>query len=136
MNINQDPLNKLTSDDFGAEDRDKLATLLQPYVVFDKNFEKLQFREPFYLLDVNVDKLEVIFLAEKARAIRLKDENNEGLAQRDLIILNVMPKGSIKSSLKKLADKKQVTKNTKGKYTIPNYRLSQLFDKYLKDNDR
>jgi hypothetical protein len=126
-----DPLLKLVSGDFRAEDREKLASLLQLYVVFDENLKEPHFREPFYILDSNADKLEVIFLAEKARSLLFENGENEGLRQSNLIALEIMPGGSVKSTLWKLVDDKQIRKNAQQLYYIPNYRLPQLFAKYL-----
>jgi len=134
-NTHTDPLEQLIAEDFRAEDRTRLATLLAPYVAFDKNSKELRFKEPFQGL-VNTDKLEIAFLAEKARALLFKDEANEGLGQGDIIALDIMPAGSVKSTLKRLFDPKQIRKSSNGKYTIPNYRLLELFNKYIAKEDK
>jgi len=134
MDTQSDPLEKLFKDNSSiqAEEREKLAIMLEPYVVLgnNKDFRSMNFKAPFLEL-ANIGKLEIIFLAEKARALYLKDEESEGLGQGDLIALKAMPTGSVKSSLKKLFDDKRVVQTPKGKYIIPSYRLPELFTKYL-----
>lgn len=125
-----DALLQLVSEDIKEEDREKLATLLMPYVGFDKNSKELRVKEAFQKIGNNYDKLELVFIAEKARSLLFEDGKNEGLAQSDIITLNIMPIGSVKSSLKKLYDTKKIRKTPQGKYFIPPYRLSELFTKY------
>jgi len=127
-----DPLQNLISDDFKTEDREDLALLLTPYVSFDKNSKKMSFKESFQKIDNNAEKLEMVFLAEKAQSLLFDGGENEGFSQIDIISLDIMPPGSVKSTLKKMFDKKAVRKSSTGKYMIPNYRLPELFDKYLK----
>jgi len=132
-----DPLEKLFKDSstIQAEQREKLANLLEPYVILskDKDSKLMNFKQNFISL-INVNKVEVVFLAEKARALYLNDEKNEGLGQTDLIALKIMPAGSVKSSLNKLSKDKYVIQNAKGKYMLPNYRLPDLFMKYSGGN--
>ena len=128
-----DPLEKLFKDSSTilVEEKQKLAELLEPYVVLsrDETTKSINFKPEFFKLS-NIDKLEISFLAEKARATYLDDLKNEGLGQTGLIDLKIMPDGSVKSGLNKLSKEKRVISPTKGKYIIPNYRLSELFDKY------
>lgn len=135
MDTQTDPLAKLFRDNASiqAEEREKLAVLLEPYVVLSnkKDIRSMNFKPAFFQL-VNVEKLEIIFLAEKARVLFFKDGKNKGLGQGDIISLNAMPSGSVKSSLKKLADEKKVVQASTGKYIIPNYRIHELFTKYSK----
>ncbi|EKD47581.1 MAG: hypothetical protein ACD_65C00376G0009 [uncultured bacterium] len=136
MDTQSDPLAKLFRDNASIqeEEREKLAALLEPYVVLgnEKDIRSMNFK-PAFLQLVNVEKLEIIFLSEKARALFFKDGKNEGLGQGDIISLNAMPSGSVKSSLKKLADDKKVVQVSTGKYIIPNYRIHELFTKYFKE---
>lgn len=132
--MNQDdPLSKLVTSNAKEVDRQKLAGLLEPYVVFDEASHEMNFKDKFNELQNNADKLEVIFLADKARALIFGEERKEGLSQGDLVAMEVMPKGSVKSTLKMLSDKRKVLKNTEGKYSIPNYRINELFLRFKKD---
>lgn len=129
----QDPLEKLFKDNSAihVEEKQKLAKLLEPYVILSKDeaTKPINFKPEFFRLS-NIDKLEISFLAEKARATYLDDLKNEGLGQTGLIDLKIMPVGSVKSGLNKLSKEKRVIASTKGKYIIPNYRLPDLFEKY------
>lgn len=124
-----DPLSKLVVDTNGL-DRQKLADLLGPYVFFDQISHKMSFTDKFNILDKNADRLEIVFLADKARALFFKDEEKEGLSQVEFLALEIMPAGSIKSTLKQLFDNRKVLKNNDGKYYIPGYRLSELISKF------
>ena len=132
--MNQDdPLSKLVTSNAKEVDRQKLADVLEPYVVFDETSHEMNFRDKFNELQNNADKLEVIFLADKARTLIFGEERKEGLSQSDLVAIEVMPRGSVKSTLKMLSDKRKVLKNTEGKYYIPNYRINELFLKFKRD---
>lgn len=132
--MNQDdPLSKLVTSNAKEVDRQKLADLLELYVVFDETSHEINFRDKFNELQNNADKLEVIFLADKARTLIFGEERKEGLSQGDLVAMEVMPKGSVKSTLKMLSDKRKVLKNTEAKYYVPNYRINELFLKFKRD---
>jgi hypothetical protein len=132
--MNQDdPLSRLVTSNAKEIDRQKLADLLEHYVVFDETSHELNFKDKFNELKSNADKLEVIFLADKARFLIFGEERKEGFSQGELVVMEVMPEGSVKSTLKTLSDKRKVVKSTEGKYYIPNYRISELFLKFKKD---
>ncbi len=132
--MNQDdPLSKLVIGNAKEVDRQKLADLLELYVVFDETSHEMNFRDKFNELQNNADKLEIIFLADKARTLYFGEEKKEGFSQSDLVVMEVMPRGSVKSTLKMLSDKRKVLKNTEGKYYVPNYRINELFQKFKKD---
>lgn len=127
--LNTDPLLQLLVDDVKAVDREKLARFLKGRVFFNKDNGEMNFTESFSLLS-NLDKLEIVFIADKARFLILPNAKEEGLSQKDILVLDIMPQGSVKSSLKSLSDSKRVIKNKKDKYYIPNYRLTEIFNKY------
>lgn len=127
-----DPLRKLISSNTREIDRKKLAELLDPFVVFDEATHEMGFKTGFGKLQDNVSKLEVILIGEKAKALIFDEKNEEGLASGEIIALEVMPEGSVKSTLKKLFDEKRILKDKKGKYYLPSYKLDELFQKYLK----
>lgn len=130
MDKQKDPLQELLSDDVKAADREQLAALLTPYISFERKSGEIHFKGMFLELNSNMDKLEIVFLAEKARVLLFKEGSNEGMSQGDIISFDIMPSGSVKSTLKKLSDAKKVRKNSSGKYYLPNYRIPELFDKY------
>lgn len=124
-----DPLAKLVVSDSKEVDRQKLSDLLEWYVFFDQTDQKMNFKDKFYELGRNTDKLELILLADKARALYFPDRT-EGVSQSDVLAVQAMPEGSVKSSLKTLFDSRKILKNNDGKYYIPAYRLTELFSKF------
>lgn len=126
----QDPLSKLVASGTKEADRQRLADLLEPYVVLDEKSYQANFKDKFFELQNNTDRLEIILLAEKARALFFEKGEGEGLSPTSLINLEFMPKGSVKTTLKNLFDKKKILKNSEGKYYIPNYRVNELFLKF------
>lgn len=130
MDNTQDPLTHLISEDFRKEDRERLALTLKPYIVFDKNDKTLNFTDTFFKIGNNANRIELALLAEKARSLLFENGENEGMGQKELILLKIMPAGSVKSSLNKLSIDKKVIKGERG-YYIPNYKLSEALVKYL-----
>lgn len=126
---NTDPLSKLVVTDSKEVDRQKLAELLESYVFFDQTSQKMKFKDKFFQLSTNADKLEMILLADKARALYFPDRK-EGLSQSDVLAVEAMPEGSVKSTLKKLSDSHKISKNAEGKYYVPGYRTSELFSRF------
>lgn len=126
-----DPLAQLIMDDPKALDRDLLVSILKSYVGFDKEGQIIII-ERFRQLQSNTDKIEMLFIASKARALLFVGKP-EGLTQIELIKLDVMPVGSVKTTLKRLSDQNKVVKNRAGAYYIPTYRLSELSTKFNKE---
>jgi hypothetical protein len=124
MTVENDPLSELLVDDAKSIDRARLAKYLHPYIRFDNETKEVRFLEDFAALPSNEARLEVALLASKAKALLL--EEKEGIAPAELIEMQMMPAGSVKSTLKKLFDSKKIHKNSEGKYFIPNYRLSSI----------
>lgn len=127
---NNDPLAKLIAADTKGADRKKLADILEPYVEFDQTSHEVNFKDKFRELRTNAEKLEVILLADKARTLVFNDGKKEGMSQSEVLTVEAMPKGSVKSTLKMLSDSRKILKTTEGKYYIPGYRLSELFSKF------
>lgn len=127
----QDPLSKLLVEDSKAIDREKLAALLNNVIFVSKDKGEINFTEVFSNLS-NLDKIEMVFIADKARFLLLPEIKEEGLSQKEIIELDVMPQGSVKSSLNNLSNSRKIIKNKKGKYYIPNYRLAEIYKKYNK----
>lgn len=127
---NNDPLAKLVAPDTRDVDRQKLADILEPYVVFGQTSHEMNFKDKFRKLGTNAEKLEVILLADKARALVFSDGEKEGMSQSEVLVVEAMPEGSVKSTLKTLSDNRKILKNSEGKYYIPGYRLSELFSKF------
>ncbi len=126
----KDPLQELLVDDAKSVDRSHLAAFLKPYVGFDKETREPHFHADFNTIISNEAKIDVILLASKARAL-IFDEP-EGLTPIEIIKMEVMPSGSVKSSIKKLNDSRKIKKDSAGKYSIPNYRIDNIIDRLRK----
>lgn len=122
-----DPLQELLADDAQSVDRNRLAAFLKPYVRFDKATKEPHFLAGFTTIISNEAKVEAVLLASKAKSL-IFDEP-EGLTPIEIIRLDIMPEGSVKSSLKKLNDGRKIKKDATGKYSIPNYRINKVFDR-------
>lgn len=119
-----DPLQNLIAENTEDVDRGRLFDVLKDYVVFTKTGE-MTFLQAFYKLE-NQAKLLVVLVAQKARHL-LFDDMPEAMSPSELIALDVMAEGSVKSSLKRLLEKThQVKKDGQKKYYVPNYLLNNL----------
>jgi hypothetical protein len=124
MKEKKDPLASLFVTDAKATDRQKLVDLLQSFVTIDKSSKDFIFHDPFNALKGNMQKIEIILVAAKARALFFNDV--DGLPPGDIIALDIIPEGSVKSSLKRLFDDHKVKKNKDGRYFIPSHRITEL----------
>jgi len=128
MTDNNDPLQDLLTEDVQSIDRNRLATFLKPYVRFDKTTKELHLLSDFERIISNDAKIEVLLVASKARSLIFNDKV-EGLSPIEIIKLDVMPEGSVKTSVKKLADARKIKKNTAGKYRIPSYHIDKIINR-------
>lgn len=123
-----DPLAALLADDTRTIDRNRLAVFLAPYVQFDRTTKDIGLLDAFNTIIPNDAKIEVILMASKARFLIL--DTPEGLSPSELIKMDIMPEGSVKSSLKKLYDGRKIKKEpSSGKYFIPNYRIDDVTER-------
>lgn len=129
---NNDPLQTLVSDDARAIDRRKVADFLRPFVLIDNVSKQLSFQSGFNRVKTNSDKIKVILLASKVRSLLFKIP--DGLTQGEIIVLDIMPEGSVKSALKRLFDSKKIKKDKERRYFLPGYRVSELVDKHSNKN--
>jgi len=107
----------------------KIAEILKKFVMFDREGKEMNFSESLIKLP-NIEKLEIVFLAEKARSLIFGNSKAEGLSQKDIINFDIAPEGSVKATLKILIDTTKVKKNKLGTYYIPNYRLPEIYKKH------
>jgi len=118
----------LLADDTRAVDRERIASFLSPYVQFDKATKEISLLGAFNSIISNEGKVEVVLMASKARFLIL--DIPEGLSPSEMIKMDIMPEGSIKSSLKKLYDGRKIKKEASGgKYFIPNYRIGNVIER-------
>lgn len=125
----QDPLKELLANDIKSIDKRKLTDFLKAYIFVDPSTEEIGFTENYRGLDSNIKKIEIVLLASKARSL-IFEEQEDGLTPIEIIRMEIMPEGSVKSSLKKLADDHLIKQNANGKYLIPDYGVTKLIQKY------
>jgi hypothetical protein len=121
-NQNKNPLEELLLDENQNLDLSRLAQVLKPFTRIDKSSHAIQFLQPFYE-QKNENKILILLATSKARKELLGDE--EKMSQSDIISLEIMPEGSVKATLKKLYDGKNI-KAEKSKYYLPNYQIDAL----------
>ena len=99
---------------------------MKEYISFDNETKEIVFTSKFENLKNNFHKIEVLLLASKVKFLLFNE--NEGFLQKDLIALEIMPEGSIKSALKRLSDDKKIKKNKEGRYYLPNYLVNNIIN--------
>src|ERR1035437_6499907 len=102
-NIN--PFQKLIVDETQDANMEELAEILQPFIIFVKTSQSMEFSEAFKKL-TNDLKILIILAASKARASIFSTE--EKMSQKDFINLELIPEGCVKNILKKLFDQKEI----------------------------
>ncbi len=124
-----DPLSALLSNETKTIDRGQLVALLEPFLSIDQESKEFNFRSAFFEINGNSRKIEILLAGAKARAL-LFDEP-DGLLPGEIIALEIMPTGSVKSSLKGLFSKeKRIKQDKEGRYFIPAYRISILVKEF------
>ena len=121
-----DPLRGLISESTEEINRAQLAGLLKPYAAFSKSGD-VTFLPEFYKLG-NASKVLVVLTAQKARHLLFEDEfTTDAMSSSEIIALEVMAEGSVKSTVKRLLEKTHdIKRNSDKKYYIPNYQLNNL----------
>lgn len=125
-NSSGDPLRDLLVSDVKSMDREKLAHLLEESVVIDSEEETMHFLPAFEGRD-NAKKIEIVLAASKARAL-LFPTYGDGLLPKEIIALDVMPTGSVKSCLNQLSKSKKIKQDAEGRYFLPGYRIIELLN--------
>jgi len=121
----KDPLQQLLADDARSIDRHRLANFLKEYIRFDRATQELHCLNGFEKIDSNDLKIAVVLLAAKARAL-IFDQVNDAMSPIEIIKLEIMPEGSVKSAVKRLFDSRKIKKSSDGKYFIPNYSVGNI----------
>lgn len=122
-----DPLSSLVVDDAAAFDRQKVADFLKPFIILDRGSKQISFLPAFEKIKTNPEKIEVILMASKVKFLVFNEP--EGMIPSEIINLQIIPEGSVKTALKKLSDDKQIKKDDSGRYFIPNYKINELISK-------
>lgn len=126
--IEENPLSKLIVSESQTIDNNALADLLIPFITIHKETKKIDFSANFHELG-NIEKILILLSAIKARNILLNVDDK--LTPLEIIGLEIMPEGSVKGTLKKLLDTNEI-KAEKGKYFLPNYKISQVVARFKK----
>src|SRR3989338_2400354 len=123
-----DPLNKLFVSESQAVDRHELAELLSLFLSINKETGIFDFSGKFHELS-NAEKVLLVLAGIKARSLVLGTEDK--ISPSEIIKMEIAPEGSIKGTLKLLLDSKEI-KSDSGKYSLPNYKLSQVVARFKK----
>lgn len=124
MEDTNNPLAALIDDSASEIDQNKLVQLLKSYIIFSKEGE-ISFLKAFDGLN-NDNKIRVVLLSAKAKNL-LNLSEVDGLTPKAMIDLDIMPEGSVKSTLKKLLEvERDIKKSKNGNYIVPNYKLSDI----------
>ncbi len=123
-----DPLDKLFVSESQAVDRSSLAELLSPFLSINRENQSFDFSGKFHELS-NAEKILLVLAGIKARNLVLNTEDK--ISPSEIIKMEIAPEGSIKATLKGLLESKDI-KSEKGKYSLPNYKLSQVVARFKK----
>jgi len=125
----KDPLASLIGS--GKEnERQKLAELLAPFVIIDQDSKEFYFKDAFTELDNNAIKIELLLAAARARALYFNEP--DGLTAQEIIILSIMPEGSVKTTLRKLFSIEHRIKQNGKRYLLPSYRIPEIIKSLIK----
>lgn len=127
-----DPLQKLFVTESQAVDKQQLADLLSPYVTINKEIKSFDFAGKFSHLS-NTEKILIVLSSVKAMSLVLGTEDK--IAPSEIIKMDIMPLGSVKGTLKKLLDSREIRAD-KGKYSLPNYKIPQLVAGFMNRADK
>ena len=128
MENTNDPLNKLFVSESQAVDRHELAELLSLFLSINKETGIFDFSGKFHELS-NAEKVLLVLAGIKARSLVLGTEDK--ISPSEIIKMEIAPEGSIKATLKALLESKDI-KSDSGKYSLPNYKLSQVVARFKK----
>lgn len=120
--MTENPFERLVVDDSQDADSNVLANMLEPFVVFIRSTKAMEFTQNFHELG-NDSKILLLLAASKARAKIFKTE--EKMKPKEIIKTQIMPEGSVKTTLKKLLKKGKIKTDGAG-YFIPGYLISAL----------
>lgn len=127
MTSHSDPLAALISNDAKATDRKILAELLGPFLVIDQDSKEFSFHSSFHEVSDNDTKIQLLLAGAKARALYFNLP--DGLLPAEIMLLGLMPEGSVKTSLKRLFDNHKIKKNKEGRYFLPAHCVQGLTKK-------
>lgn len=124
----KDPLSSLIGS--GKEnERQKLAELLEPFVIIDEDSKEFCFKDAFTQINNNALKIELLLAAARARSLYFNEQ--DGLTAQEIIILSIMPEGSVKTTLRKLFSIEHKIKQSGKRYLLPSYRIPEIINNLI-----
>lgn len=123
-----DPLSKLFVSESQAVDRQELSELLSPFLSINKENQTFDFSGKFHERS-NIEKVLLLLAGIKARSLVLGTDDK--ISPSEIIKMEIAPEGSIKGTLKLLLTARDI-KSENGKYSLPNYKLSQVVARFKK----
>lgn len=130
MATDENPLKSLIVEGNQNLDLHQLTDLLTDRIVFTADGE-IQFLADFYDAS-NQQKMLIVLLGAKARSILF--EGQDSFAPSEIIAYDIMPLGSVKSTLKSLLeDTHEIKKSSEKRYYVPNYVIAKLASRLAKE---
>ncbi len=132
MATDDNPLKNLIIEENQNLDLQLLTDLLAGRVAFTSD-RKMQFMPAFHDTS-NQQKILLVLLGAKAKSILFEGET-DGFAPSEIIELDdIMPSGSVKSTLKSLLeDTHEIKKNSDKRYYVPNYIIPKLASRLTRE---
>lgn len=130
MATDENPLKSLIVEGNQNLDLHQLTDLLTDRIAFTSEGE-IQFLADFYEAS-NQQKMLIVLLGAKAKSILF--EGQDGFVPSEIIAYDIMPLGSVKSTLKSLLeDTHEIKKSAEKRYYVPNYVIAKLASRLSKD---
>lgn len=130
MTTEENPLKSLIVEGNQNLDLHQLTDLLTDRIALTVD-GAIQFLADFYELS-NQQKMLIVLLGAKARSILF--DYQDGFTPSEIIAYDVMPLGSVKSTLKSLLeDTHEIKKSDEKRYYVPNYVIAKLAPRLAKD---
>jgi hypothetical protein len=130
MATDENPLKSLIVEGNQNLDLHQLTDLLTDRIAFTADGD-IQFLADFYEAS-NQQKMLIVLLGAKAKSILF--EGQDGFTPSEIIAHDIMPLGSVKSTLKSLLeDTHEIKKSGEKRYYVPNYVIAKLASRLAKD---
>jgi hypothetical protein len=123
MTDKNNPLKELLVKETQPLNLQELVDILKPFILINDETREIELLPEFGKLS-NEDAMLVYLAAAKARKLLFK-EMEEKLSPSEIIKKEIMPAGSVKTTLKRLYDSGEI-KAENSKYYLPNYRIRFL----------
>lgn len=130
MTTEENPLKVLIIEGNQNLDVYQLTDLLTDRIAFMED-GGIQFLPDFYGLS-NQQKMLIVILGAKAKSILF--DSQDGFTPSEIVAYDIMPLGSVKSTLKALLeDTHEINKDSEKRYYVPNYVIAKLASRLAKD---